>query len=1159
MKKNRKWYALLCTLSMPRKLLLIMRNSFILLFAILLQISATGLAHKVVIKKNKLPYEQLFNEIEAQTGIATLLSNREIDLNDQIIIESEDYELKELLKVVTKDTELTFELIDDYIIIRPLKPEEKVTVQETGQDEKKITITGTVKDEKGEPLPFVAVRVKDTTIGSVTTIDGKYQLEVPDQDGLILEVSSLGYTTLEFATQGRTEIDFVLVEDIKGLGEVVVTGYQKLSQERSAGSFGKVGSVEIARRSNLDITNTIEGMVPGVLVNDDNTISIRGKSTINAISEPLIVVDGFPTNRGINDIDVNDIGSITFLKDAAAASIWGVRAANGVIVIETRREGITGGDVKVDVSSVVSVSSAPDINDLPFASNSAFMEYEKFRVDNNMVDLVSIPKQAQSQFTAAYLADPVAAEQLAKQLAGINAYDEFDDLFMRPMIKQNYSVMLRSKGEKSQSKASFSIDDATSHFKGDKQTKYIADLYNNYSLSKKLSVNLGLNFTYNEDKNNGLTYAHLLDLPRYQSILDENGNYIAQPFGYDQKTKEDLVALGYPYNWDYNLKQEYDNKDNTAITKHVVGLAKINYEIIDGLDASLGYNYEWTSIKDDKHYNESTYYTRDLINSSTTLDNGTPVIGIPEGGILNQTEYSRASYTVRGLLNYNSMIADKHYIVALAGTEVREVTGNTNNRLYYGYDGQTLQTARTNYESKYTDIRGNQKFINPGIGFSEILNRYVSYFTNVGYTYDERYSINASARLDKTNLFGKNDKYNNVWLWSVGALWNIHNEHFFRSEAVNRLSLRASYGFNGNVDESTSPFLVAEIAQSNTTGLPYAFIQNPANPLLRWEKTGVTNIGVDFGLFNGRLNGTVDYYYRDSKDLLGNTTINGTYGFDRAFVNYASLINKGIELSLSGRIINTDFKWDATFNYSHNKNEVTEVDTPLKTAASYLQGTPLVGKPLDHLYAYRWAGLSTTGQPQVYDENDEVTGYTQEVSSVDALEYMGTTIPKHFGGFLNNFSYKNFELLSTVTYNLGHKFRVPTIQYSNSLFEGGAYIHEDWTRRWQESGDENITSIAAAPTDLNGLTIYDRYMANSDNRVQTASVIRLAELQLNYLVPQKVLASTFINNMVVGFKARNLATITFNDAGLDPDYLVTGSSVSFAPTPEFSFILKASF
>ncbi|MCG8580849.1 MAG: carboxypeptidase-like regulatory domain-containing protein, partial [Bacteroidales bacterium] len=224
MKKNQKWCTLLCRLSMPRKLLMVMRISFILLFTVLLQVSATGLAQKVVIKQNKLTYEQLFEEIEVQTGIATLLSNREINLNDQINVQDENYELEDLLKAVTKGTDLTYELIDDYIIIRPLNESEKVVVKDNVQQpEKKIIITGTIKDEEGLPLPFAAVCFKGTTSGCISAVDGSYSLEAPDEEGLVLEISSLGFVTQEIPVEGRTVINVVMVEDMMGLDEVVVT------------------------------------------------------------------------------------------------------------------------------------------------------------------------------------------------------------------------------------------------------------------------------------------------------------------------------------------------------------------------------------------------------------------------------------------------------------------------------------------------------------------------------------------------------------------------------------------------------------------------------------------------------------------------------------------------------------------------------------------------------------------------------------------------------------------------------------------------------------------------------------------------------------------------------------------------------------------------
>lgn len=1131
------------------------------LFGLLQVVSAATFAQKVTLKENHVTLEKLFREIRKQTGYDVLIATTKVENSKMINADFKDAPLKEVLEKALDPKVFSYTIENRTVVIKLKQVSILHRLNELfsdGNAEGKVVDSAT-----GKPIARVTIMVKGTRKVVVTGDNGRFKFtDLPENSILIF--TCIGYKTQEVNAADCAMVK--LASFTQRLEDVVVsTGYQRIPRERAAGSFGFVTAATMDKRSNFNVLTYLEGQVPGLLTAEDGKITIRGQSTIAASSnkDPLIVLDGFPIERPIESINANDVESITVLKDASAASIWGVRAANGVIVIQTKRGQSSRKPLDIDFSSTFSISPAADLSRLPYASSSSFIDFEKFKVDNKLTLFATgVPRSAISPVVDAYLNHPAGASQLVDPLRGINAYKEFQDLFMGPATRQQYALSIAGKGEKSTHRASFSYDRLNPQFKDNSSQRFVTDLFQTMTILPKLRGQIGLNYVMTTETDNGMAYADLKNLLPYQHILDANGNYIAQPATIYQGDKDAYVKSGYPYNWDYNLMQEFKNKDNTIRTNAVNVSAGLTYEILKGLTAIAGYQFESGNSVTKNIYNEETYMVRNTVNYSTTLKNGVFTSGIPKGGIYQEQNSSFYSQTYRGQLKYDGDFSDsRHAVSAIAGMEVRELGNKASSQTKYGYNPQSLQYARVNYNTLYTDVRGDKHLIPDETIFQDVLNRFVSVYTNAGYTYKDKYSLNASARLDKTNLFGSSDRYKNVWLWSGGLSWQLHKERLFLNSIFNSLVLRATYGINGNVNKATSPLLIANVATDRQTNQPYAYVSNPTNPLLRWEKTKVTNLGIDFAMLNGRLRGSLEYYNRASSDLLGDATVNGTYGFNSAFINYASLKNRGVDISLSGVLINSALKWTATLNYSYNKNEVTKVDFPQKTVGSYLAGTPQVGLPLNYLYSYQWAGLSAAGAPQVFNENGQATGYQKEMANPLALIYEGNSTPPHYGALINELNYKRFTLLTNFTFKMGHKFRVPVIQYATA-YGGNAQISSDWDNRWKKPGDEALTNTPAAPTSFTGLNIYDQYTQYADINLETASIIRFRELLLNYKLPGKFLRAYPSSVFTIGLQVRNLAAYKFNKAGLDPEYLTTTDQIGnivLPPRPEYSLILKANF
>ncbi|SMC86897.1 SusC/RagA family TonB-linked outer membrane protein [Pedobacter africanus] len=1133
-----------------------MKLTILLITVIVLQAAASGFAQNVTFNKRNATLRQLFTEIRKQTGYNVLWQREKVNADIKVDITFRNTPLAEVLKTALEPRLLTYSIVNKTVVVKPQEPS---LIQKITRFFSAIDVKGTVTDaETGKAIPGVTITLKGTKRLVIADEQGNFIFSDVPEDG-ILVFSNIGYVSSEVNAAAKLMVKLVpfnqMLENV-----VVSTGYQSLPRERAAGSFGVIKQATLDKRSNVNILSYLEGQVPGLLTGADGRITIRGQSTlVNANKDPLIVLDGFPIERSVESINPNDVESITVLKDASAASIWGVRAANGVIVIQTKRGQSAVKPLDISFSSTLSLTQTSDLAKLPYASTASFIELEKYKVDNNLTFFTGKPRPAITPVVDAYLNNPSGAAALVGPLQQINSYQEFKDLFMSPANRQQYALNIAGKGEKSTHRASFSYDKVNAEFKHNSTERLLGDLFETLTLLPSLKAELGLNFVLNNTRNNGMGFSDLKTLLPYQRIVGDNGVYLPQPQTFYQGDKDALVASGYPYNWNYNLMQEYNNKDNKIISSGLNATAGLNYKIMEGLYALAAYQYESGTSTATNLYNEESYFTRNAVNFSTSVKNNVITTGIPKGSIYRESIGRTYSHTFRGLLRFdNELTPQKHYLSAIAGMEVRAVGSKLSNQTKYGYNPQSLQFARVNYNTMYTDIRGSQQLIPDETIFQDNLNRFVSFYSNAGYTYNDRYTLNASARLDKTNLFGSSDQYRNVWLWSAGLSWQLHKEAFLQHSVFNSLVLRASYGINGNVDRSTSPYLIANVATDQQTNQPYAYVANPQNPLLRWEKTTVTNLGLDFALLNGRLSGTLEYYHKLSDDLLGNATVNGTYGFNNAYINYASMKNRGADVRLSGQILNRNFKWNATLNYSYNQNTVKHVDFPQKTVGSYLAGVAQEGKPLDYLYSYKWAGLSANGWPQVFNEKGQAVDYKTDMASTLALVYQGTATAPHYGALINEFSYKGFSVLTNFTFKMGHKFRVPVIQYEP--IGDAAQVHKDWDLRWKKAGDEAFTNVPAAPTSITGLNVYDRYARYADIQVETASLVRFRELLINYAFDAKLFRKTPFTRLNLGLQARNLATYKFNKAGLDPEYLVQDrNNIVLPPNPEYSLIIRANF
>lgn len=1183
------------------KVLRIMKLTLMLLILGVLQVSANVYSQnaKINVQVSEMDLSEFLWELQQNSEVVFVYRTSDLEGYEKISLEREDASITEILDEVLSNTDLEYRFDKDVIVITKKENHDDTPETTIEQQEKKI-IKGKVTDKDGTPLPGVSVVIKGTSVGVATDIDGNYALEM-EQDKAVLIYSFVGMLSQEVVYIGQADQNIILLADTEQMDEVVVTGYQTISRERASGSFQNVKVDKLMQeKSYSNVVQLLEGEVAGLYIAENaegkTVMTLRGESNfdgadVNRVA-PLVILDGFEisgvatgnnNSASINvtdllkNINPNDIENITVLKDASAASIWGARAGNGVIVITTKR-GKHAQKANINFSSSLRFQQKPNYHDAYAAGINTVLEFDKWAVENGMAfpsENYYLPEAQQAY--ADYDSGNISEAELDATINRLKQNDlihEYSDLFLRNSIEQQYSLSINQAVGKSSYYASFNYVDEDSNMKGVGNNRYSTYLNVNSELMEGIRFSSKISYAQDKIKNNGAESMEFMKA--YERILDDNGNYIPQFEQMTPKYEAELDAKvgGYPYDFERNAKREFDNADNETVARNIGVQAQLDFDIYKGLTGMLSFNYQYGRSKTQSYFNEETNNVRNAVNGSDIFDyfdhDNDPLtpdelqfvkFGIPTGGMLDRNEFSNRRTTYRSALNYSGFIdkEQKQHVTALAGADYSEDYQESHRfSTLYGYNSRTLTHKSVDFANTYYNNNGFFKralaYDKAGIGKNK--NRYLSYYANLGYTYNGKYTFNASWRLDDSNLFGSSSKYRNVPLWSVGGKWVISEEKFIDVSFLNKLVLRATYGIGGNIDRTTSPYLMVRYGSATFPRYDYSTIYSFANQELRWEKTSTLNAGFDFALFNNRLFGTFDYYNRYSEDVMSRGNLDPTDGIKQQKRNFAEISNKGFELTLNYAVFqNKNWGWDANFVMSYNKSKIEKYDAFSDAISWYTGGGNIEGDPLSGFYAYRWAGLSDTGAPQVYDENNNVVDHNSVITSVDAIEYAGQRNPKYFGSVTNRLRYKGFTLGVQLTYKLGHKFRLAPMQ-RYYIPTTGRYMHEDMESRWQKPGDESITNVPALAKNVGHN--YGTYFDESNIRVKDASHIRIQSLNLNYTLKPELAKKIYMQGVTVGITGQNLGLLwTANSENIDPD---RGNRLfTYKTRPTYTFNLYLNF
>ncbi|MGC4102466.1 SusC/RagA family TonB-linked outer membrane protein [Ferruginibacter sp.] len=944
------------------------------------------------------------------------------------------------------------------------------------------------------------------------------------------------------------------------LDSVVVfsNGYQVISGNRATGSYTQVDNKTLNLQVSPNILARLESVTNAVAVfrkgGSMPAITVRGLSTINGPTAPLIILDNFPFEGDINSINPNLVESITILKDATAAAIWGTRAGNGVIVINTKK-GRYGQPLSIDLSVGTQVVDRPNLHALHTISSSDYIDVEQLLYSKGYYNSQLSSSQHPTVSPVVDLLDKqarglVSATEASNQIAAWHNTDvqsQLEDSYYQKAFNQQYALTFSGGSNRSAWLAALGYDRNNSSL-SESYSRRTVKLETSFNPVNRLRLTVGSVYTNSYTHTGKDDYGAQDYLYPYSSIFNTDGTPAAFDREY-RKSYTDTLWAGKLLDWNYYAADNYRHQYTTVATDHLLIDLAAQYRFNKGFSFEYKYRSEQERAETQSLGDEQSYLARYNVNLFSQVNAATGIVNyiVPKGGILDDTHAATVVNNYRAQLNYNHSWG-RHHVTALAGNELRQIHTTSSANRTFGYYKDLALGAAADMRNQYPLITtGAMAYLPAGpVNFSDQLKRYVSFYANANWNFDDKYNFSLSGRRDASNLFGAltNDKW--TPLWSAGAGWEISKEHFWHNKQLSLLRLRASYGYTGNADPSRSAVVTVFLFNNSAaTGFPgYRILQFPT-PHLRWEKTGISNIGLDFGLSSGRINGSLEYYSKRSKDLFAYAQVDPTAGIGNTGIvqNIGSMTGKGIDLTINSRNITGKFAWSTNLLFNYNTDRISESYLNGGLVISYVNdGTALTSiqnKPVHEVISLRWAGLDhTSGNPQGYLNGALSTDYPALTGSgltVNDLEYSGPAMPQIFGSVTNEFSYKKFSLLVNISYKLGYYFKRKPLYYL-ALFSNDRRSTSDFAARWQQPGDELITDVPSLvyPVPSNR----DNFYTSSAAIVEKGDHIRLQFVNLSYKFSLKTgLQKNNYYNMQCFLNAANLGILwRANKHGLDPDY-----------------------
>lgn len=1058
-------------------------KTLLLLGVLLFGFTVSAQSQKVSLDFKNERVEKVLASIKSQTGMSLVFSDQLVDVNRKVTMQLKDVTLKEALTRLLSGINLTFEIRNNKIYFI-----EKKAVSQPGSRKKRVT--GVVKDVMGEPLIGANVVEKGrSTNGVITDFNGKFTLEVDESASLV--VSYIGYLAQDIPTKGKGDFHIILKEDTNTLDEVVVTGYGDFKKATYTGSAFVLTTEKLEALPVVSVGQMIESNIPGISVvagtssqpGAKTTLRVRGVASMNASTEPLYVLDGVPipsydlsnftsmSEAGgmgfIETLNPADIESITVLKDAASASLYGAKGANGVVLITTKK----GKEGKLRVN----MAAKYGITDFAYTYRPLMGGEERRELIHEGLVNFQLDKGVSEQEAQQYADANI--DQYAKRLP--QGYSDWESALFKTGYQQDYNLSASAGNQNSSFIGSLGYTKQTGVSLNSEMERFTGrvDASNKYK-----KVEFGMNASFSWTKNVHLPegkfygsaiYASKVNLTPSTPIYNEDGTY----------------ASGYRENNGYNPILEAEVNDYYARTVRAMGTAKIAYNVWDNLKVSSVFTVDYS-------------LTKDFFFQSPDGRDGATYQG---RGRMQMTD--RIRYTSQNNLTYSKTFG-KHSVSAVTAFEVMK------------YDYEDLYAAKKTYGQDINTSLGNAA---DPIDADQKLQEdaLMSYVASVNYSYDDKYYASFSFRRDGSSRLSPDTRWGNFW--SLSASWRLSQERFMQplKSVLSDLKLRASYGVNGNLPSSYYGYQSTYTTGAFYSGKPSLWESTLGNEELTWEKNYALNLGLDIGLFS-RVNVSLDWYTRTTKDLLMSKQLNSISGFSSLLTNVGQMRNTGVELEVRSNNIKTkDFSWTTAFNLSHNKNKILKLaDLPWFVDGRYVRKE---GYPFNTIYLREYAGVDPeTGSALYYDnQQDENGNYTKnkvtDPGQASPIPLKDIT-PTISGGFMNTFNYKFIDLSFNLSYSFGG------YSYDNASYilqdDGYSVISNKSTeqrRRWQKPGD--ITDV---PRFVYGNKRGGNY--NSSRAIHSTDHIRLKSLILGLNAPKAWLQKLGIGNARIYFSGTNLLT-----------------------------------
>ena len=1165
----------------------------------------------------------VLKEIKRQSQYDFMYNPQEVNTEQLITVELRHVSLDSALNACLDPVGLTYVIKDKIIIVK--KKEMPTHFAQT-------TISGVVKDVKGNPLPGVAILLQGTTVGTATDVNGRFELTVPGNK-CTLRFSFIGMKPLIKEVSGEQILTIVMEEEAAELEEVVVTGMETIKKDYMTGSASVITAKDLRAQGITSIDKVLEGMVVGLnstsvsgAPGTRSRITIRGENNLSGHTEPLWIVDGLPLltgvpenntgdyagtimQDGVGNIMPEDIESITILKDASAAAIYGAKAANGVIVITTKK-GFRS-KTQFTYTGNYSLSASPKLH-LDFMNSREKLTYERAVMETFGLSFASTAGRGgvlyKQWMEGTILQDEYDAE--IARLRGINT-NWFDVLF-RTAQSHSHNLGIRGGTDEMTYYTSINYQEKNGILRSNRYSNAGILMKLDYRPIKNLilALDLSANIRKNRDHASAIDpFKYAVFANPYERPYDENGDYAAD-LTYLAENYTEKTASGYKYD-SFNILRELRETRTKDDGLDVSLTFNIHYDIIPGLAVSsiirkgVSYNTSTREIEAGTY----TSYVQETF-AKQVFSNQEVYPSEYNNGELSESSGKNFNWSIRNQIDYSFSIKDDHLFTVLLAHEVTSKKFNNfgyTSPMYYGdfrITGVPSFDIDVDYETLQAQIDG---MFNTSVG----QDRTVSFLGSFRYGYKDKYVVNVNYRADGADAIGDANRF--TPLWSVGLRYNMHHEKFFKNSIVSALSLRGSYGYTGNIDRTAYPFATITLGSDSYEGNRFVEEFTYPNPSVSWEKKLDRNVGLDLSLFDNRINFTVDYYNNRTENILEDLEIPISTGRPSVRANGGTVENSGLELFLSARLVSMDnLSFSVSANVARNKNVIIRSEHDYNSYLEAIENNVskggvvnVVGKETGAIYGWKTAGVDPlSGNPMYYltergkreyakllDKWDALTemekadytesGVVPSLTSVPdyvaydkdammipqhfmySMQYLGRSNPKYVGGFNTHFRYKNLEFTTQWSYKVGHIIpsfndlqNAPTTSavemgmgYTSDIGVSGTNRERRYLAFWRARGNQtDVSRFVSSGND------YWSSMATSD-KYEKGDYLRLTNISISYRLPAEITRRLGLNNLQFSFNANNLLTFT-RYKGLD---VGTGGAFAYPTAREYNIKMSIGF